>query len=120
MSRHDLVNTFIGGLLQEEEIELRTPEWRKKPALELVDMAQRIFEIKKRKIEKKGKNKIVNVHHVPVPEKAELLRESIEVQVSTVQVSEATPTYQPSGVGYVGYTHIPTFRGRLCFKLWKP
>lgn len=58
----------------------------------------------------------MNVQQVPVPEKAALHMESIEVQVSTVQVSPqgmpvATPTYPSSGVGYVSNYGNPGRRG---------
>lgn len=76
MKRPKYVNVLVGGMLPEirELIELRTIGWRKKPAPELVEIAQIAYEVlqkRKDKVEKKEKTKIMNIQLPEVKKKSQ-------------------------------------------------
>lgn len=114
MKRPELVNVLVGGMLPEirEEIELHTVGWRKKPAPELVEIAQIAYEVlqkRKDKVEKKEKTKMMNIQ---LPDVKEKVPEPKGVPVSTVQVTPqgvpvAAPPYPPSGVVYISNYGAP-------------
>lgn len=116
MDRAELVSSFVGGLLAEirEEVELRTPEWRKRLVADLVDIAQNAYDIlitRKEKIEKKEKAKLMNLQvQKQIPQSTDNVKKSLppntSIPVSTVQVSPqgmpvTSPPYPPSGVVYI-------------------